>query len=57
MWDYVRTGVICMRWYVPTGNVGMRFTRGCEKRREGEMERDGCPDFLLYLYRSDSNMD
>ena len=50
MWDVVRTGVNCMRWYVPSGNVGMRFTRGCEKEMGEEGMRDGgCPDFLLYL--------
>ena len=32
--DYVRTGVNCMRWYVPLGNVGMKFTGG---GREGGM--------------------
>ena len=35
----------------PFGKCGDRVYRGCEK------EGDGGPDFLLYLYRSDSNMD
>ena len=39
MWDVVRTGVNCMRWYVPSGNVGIEFTRGA-RRRDG-IDRDG----------------
>ena len=36
MWDYVRTGVNCMRWYVPSGNGGNEVYRGCEKEGEDE---------------------
>ena len=32
--DYVRTDVNCMRWYVPSGNVGIEFTGGA--RKDGE---------------------
>ena len=34
MWDYVRTGVNCKMWYVPSGNVGIEFTG--DARNEGE---------------------
>ena len=37
----------------PYGKCGNEVYKGCEKGVDG----DGCPDFLLYLYRSDSNMD
>ena len=39
MWDDVRTGVNCMRWYVPTGNVGIGFTGDAKKETK----------YILYL--------
>ena len=55
MWDDVRTGVNCMRWYVPSGNVGIEFTRGCEKDGggwRGELKKQQEVYFLLLLSKN-----
>ena len=36
IWDYVRTSVNCMRWYVPSGIGGDEVYKGCEKWEGGK---------------------
>ena len=38
IWDYVQTGVNCMRRYVPSGNVRIEFTGGARMRGDRRVE-------------------